>query len=338
MADPYKRGFLDAIWMPQRSGQDRALFNRRKLQLDVYFDSVRRAKMKQDAGDFAGDVNVWTNTIQHASDPLQGFLKRLFTILKWGPLLYRKNANERGFQLWSHSLATALSHGGRVLIQLPRGDQRQRTGDGAGQALAQMVWSWLLGGVTPKERSAATHGIDELLGKPAQACKNPPRQKWLLETGLVAAGGLQHWGVNIALGGENRTSHFAILYDIPEAKKESDHVLLRQSLKARADGRHGHVYLGYKRAVGKGHGGILVGVEGSEPGKWDVLGHFHGPSGTSSYMSMVGGIKFKHLDNADVPKGKDCMFVDLASPTSWENFLLHRDGFAVDDLGQPPPQ
>jgi hypothetical protein len=329
MADPYGRGLWDAILMPKRSGHSQALFNGREIEIDVYYDFFRRAKQQQDGGHFSRDVSIWWSTLTFASGPQEGFLERIFKILRWGPLLYREKKSQAAFKPWPHPLAVALSHGGRILIQLPRGDQRQKEGEGAGEPLAQRVWRWLIGDAPCKERAAATHGIDELLGTPDEVCANPRSRKWLLEAGTLAGGGLQHWGVNIALGGEGQTSPFARLYAF-DLQEEAQ----RQNLRSQADGRHGHVYLGYKRAVGRAHGGILIGVEGSEPGKWDVLGHFHGPSGTSSPISMAGGIKFKHLNRAHVPKQADCMFVDLASQGNWDRFRNHRnDEFTRSDLG-----
>lgn len=315
MATIYKRGRLDKFWMPKLSRPENATFCGCEIDTEKFAAFVKSVEDATNRTNFSKDVDIWNKTIKSPS-PQSNFLKRIFSILKWGPLYFRKKRSD-GFELWPYPLAVALSHGGRVLIQLPRGDQRQQMGTARGISLADMVWKWLIGDVKPKQRWAATHGIDELLGKPETG--GVGFSKWLMEAGTLAGSGLQHWGVNIALGGNRMTSPYAHLYQPPPGNRAVPPMV------SLPDGRHGHVYLGYKRAVGKAHGGILIGVEGSEPGKWDILGHFHGPSGTSSYISMAGGIKFKKMGLAEVPKQADCMFVDLASKEAWERFRAHRN-------------
>src|SRR5262249_45389047 len=72
----------------------------------------------------------------------QPILRRLFTVLRWGGLMFRPEKNQNNWRLGSDvggNIAAAISHGGRVMIQLPRTKAGQ---DGKDDAF----FTWLTNG------------------------------------------------------------------------------------------------------------------------------------------------------------------------------------------------
>eukprot|EP00817_Percolomonadidae_sp_ATCC50343_P003144 CAMPEP_0117422528 /NCGR_PEP_ID=MMETSP0758-20121206/3345_1 /TAXON_ID=63605 /ORGANISM="Percolomonas cosmopolitus, Strain AE-1 (ATCC 50343)" /LENGTH=255 /DNA_ID=CAMNT_0005205193 /DNA_START=511 /DNA_END=1278 /DNA_ORIENTATION=- len=119
----------------------------------------------------------------------------------------------------------------------------------------------------------------------------------------------RHWGGNIALGGKG---------NFRETGQQID-----------ADGSHGHLYI-YSMSPKAGEpGGIMVGLEGSEFGKYDLLGNKHTINAHSAPISPTFGYKWHakkdfSLDDDPTVQGPgkyDCMFVDLS--TGWD-FLINK--------------
>lgn len=71
------------------------------------------------------DAEVWLRTLQSPGDKRIGdLLRRLFKVIRYGGLQYREKAScSDKWKTWTSTgmnVATVLSHGGRVMIQLPR--------------------------------------------------------------------------------------------------------------------------------------------------------------------------------------------------------------------------
>lgn len=71
------------------------------------------------------DADLWYQTLENPGDARVGsILQRICIILRYGGLMYRKDKKSKTWNSWADtkwSIATALSHGGRIVIQLPCG-------------------------------------------------------------------------------------------------------------------------------------------------------------------------------------------------------------------------
>jgi hypothetical protein len=88
------------------------------------------------------DANLWRLTLKYPGNPARGaFLRRIFLVLRFGNFLYSPKKGE--WKFWYETnwpIATALSHGGRILIQLPMSnstDESERD---------HSFWNWLITG------------------------------------------------------------------------------------------------------------------------------------------------------------------------------------------------
>jgi hypothetical protein len=165
-------------------------------------------------------------------------LKRLFKVLYGGGLV----VNRDPWVSWAslgQPICGSICHGARVLICLPEGDD------------AGAFWTWLWAGHEPEPRGAATHGV-----KPANAVVDidPPNRvmKGIVETKKNE--NVDHFGINIALGGNNRMNPIS-------GKSISE------------NGKHGHLYIAYYKQIkhtfsrneNVARKAILVGCEQSAP-------------------------------------------------------------------------
>lgn len=111
--------------------------------------------------------------------------------------------------------------------------------------------------------------------------------------------------MNIALGGEEQISFTGV----PVA----------------SDGKHGHLYIHHMSCKEYRPGGIMIGVEGSEPLETsNASGEHHGSDAKSAHISPTFGFKWcKHTPRLNQvcngPKGHDSLLIDLSG--GWE-FLL----------------
>lgn len=311
-------------------------------------------------------------------------LSRLFKVLRYGGLLYRNDRNDdEGWQYWHDTglpIATALSHGSRVLIQLPKVNptvKQQKssivsvlnrkidnvlstTSNNNDTDHCHLFWTWLLtgrmqGSVTSmvststngddamKEqkivfrRLAATHAIsywnyDEC--HPIKLYDNTVRQKFMFEKNSKLGLSLRdtkiglhnkllqhhrHWGMNISMGGCGN---------------------YKSNRMIEPNGEFGHVYMYYMSSASHRHGGILVGVEGSEYGKVDQSGMEHTISAKSSPVGITNGLKWNRLRELGLkscPDKYDSMFVDLSGGWSflmsrpWNNSMLSETSMKTID-------
>lgn len=265
---------------------------------------------KNNDGDFEFEIRNWQNTLGQDGTADGCVTKRLFAVLKYGPLCYRRSPTD-SFEPWPYTIATALSHGGRILIQLPRYKNRK-----VYFAKDDPFMQWLLGGSMELAKSRhATHGIREVTDKSHGIKEVAEVHGW--EARLLPLG-MEHLGLNIALGGRGRNSPYGEFWDTQPLQYISD------AKQVKADGRHGHMYLGFLpgwRKMGglwgkTPHCALLVGIEGSNPLLRDVVGHYHGPNASSSIVKVAGGIGWKHLTIANKPGEYDCLFVDLSDESA----------------------
>ena len=300
------RGLRDRAFAPHRAGLSRAEgYDAGATQAHMTSLQTRNA-----ARDFGFELDLWEATL--TSPGITGrFLTNLFIVLRDGGVQYRHKKGHR-FQWFKYPVAVAVSHGGRILIQLAPLD---RAGLHAGGSQFKHAFiQWLLGknlnqlndmGQGGGTRAVATHNI-KVTGEGNILANG--RAKVLQESGGSTYRGMTHIGINLPLGGQGNISPH------PHAQDNTVHV-------DTTSGRHGHAYVGYKAPTVGAPGGVLVGIEGSEAGRWDMLGHFHGASATSSAISMSGGVKFTKLGFSDMPSEKDCMMVDLTP--GWDRLVTH---------------
>jgi len=322
------------------------------------FGSGTKWKPKQatPAEQYKADVAYWYGTVTSAGQTWKSdLLTRMWALMWHGGLWMRGRAGS--WQAWSDAdmpIASCLSHGGRVLVQLTRNAD-------------EAVWRWLWGrdpttdkAVNPQGRHAATHGIQ------VAWCGLMPdgRPKHVRETKKGGGGG--HFGVNVAGGGLNNTNPIS-------GNRITD------------DGRHGHLYIYYVKPTLAERGALLFGAEDSAPidrakTQWNqAIGGFFGNTvllpltlidlatgggshhqpwspglrsafpkgqtgayhaiGASGKYSLTGGKKFKTLAkvNVNVPFGNDCMFVNPPVDV-WQSLLDGTLTFNRNDLGSPPPK
>jgi hypothetical protein len=347
---------------------------------EMDFDSFKRAKleneMKQEGFDaqIERDVRMWQATFSNSDNNVlerrrNDVLSRIFLILKFGKLLYRSNTSDNSsWNYWKDAqlpIATALSHGSRILIQLPRAQSTSNNKLGSFKSLFQLkstseeeegeydhsFWTWLITGTISGnlshyvstassgdaaleeqkiifKRLAATHSIkyaktvsstDPSTTTTITLSDGTKKQKYIYEVkekiGLNARNTKvfavkehvlhhhRHWGMNIACGGSGN---------------------MNEQTRVESNGEHGHVYLYYMAPSLHRHGGIMIGIEGSEYGKQDQSGTSHTLQASSPEVGVTGGMKWsrlKQLGIASIPDKYDSMFVDLAD--GWK-FLLNK--------------
>jgi len=309
-------------------------------------------KVKRFEGQIQRDAETWLDTLRSPGVEARGnILRRLFTVLRYGGLLLRhsnskdghsKDSQWRSWYTTGWPIATALSHGGRIVIQLPKRKSDHQS------KFDSNFWKWLVAGDDGQlsdyvstsssgdqcakekklifKRLGATHGLEFEKPMDIPAASTDPdstypqlpngRKKVLVEA-KTSGFNLRdtkmlrgdrhtlkyhrHWGMNIPLGG---------------------HLNRRMTIKSvKADGCNGHVYLYRMPATEHTYGGVMIGMEGSEWGKYDAVGGYHGVSAKSSPYSPTYGYKWHskvHVDLEETggPGKYDCMYVDLSS--GWE--------------------
>lgn len=313
------------------------------------------------------DNELWYRTLtSNTLDPNEQhriqILRRIFTVIRNGGLTYRTNSEDPNSWKWYHdsrlSVATALSHGSRILIQLPPENENKKgrkrrffrnlINDIAQEYdyLDHDFWCWLITGDTEGDlsevittntssayamdkkkcvfrRLASTHGIKHLKNILRINLDGIERTKRIREVKKV---GLSVRDTKL-LGGKkrkiNRHKHWGMNIALGGAGNQSfgisDGVIS-------SDGCNGHVYLYYRAPKDNFCGGLLIGVEGSEFRSTSQCGEEHSITGKASRLSATFGYKWSKLKSLGckgleygIPDKRDSLFIDLTN--GWDYII-----------------
>jgi hypothetical protein len=256
------------------------------------------------------DAALWYGA--STSGMYQETVKKLFHLFYHAGVMYKGKSTQSWLD-WADDehlkLASLLSHGDRVMVQIPSSDGRDP------------VWDWLNGydqehnrytlAIPPRTR--ATHGIERL--EPAKILGFAEHSCYFKETknysGRPGTGGA-HYGFNVALGGlgnrnpVSRTNQF-------------DDVLHWDTGKFRPiaeNGQDGHVFINYLPPTTNKPGAMLVGCENADVARSNphtAVGHY---SPFAADLSACGGRKWGNRLAFGPKKGKGLIICDLTY-TEW---------------------
>jgi len=204
------------------------------------------------------------------------------------------NGNTQSFAENNLPVSSYLSHGSRVMIEIPAGSEdklfnwltsgdptkngasRVQTQDGAisdrtpdqnGEITEKIVYN----------RSAATHGIafeEGSDGKPhAKELKGFMIGAKDFMSNKLLGQDTKHWGVDLAMNAEF-------------SGKDSEGITV-----SKPDGDHGHLYIYYEPPTADRPGAILIGCEGGAP-----TSHKHSKTGASDPLSPVDSSKWRDVN------------------------------------------
>jgi hypothetical protein len=307
---------------------------------------------------FQLDIALWYGAIHHPASPAEGaFLRRLFGVFFYGGLLFKDDQGT--WYDWNAAyagrnptvpVAAVLSHGGRVLIQLPPSNAaanwqaKQATGILASNSKKEgmvrslyfdknktdrgefVFWNWLNGAPpVAQNRVISTHGLK--IGDQPRITAGA-HKLYLRETKGSSAGTShskrhQHYAINPSLGGYHLNSPLS-------------------NTQVQGDGLDGHLYFLYFPPNEFRCGGLLVGCENAQFGLGSNrhTGAGHGAGGAANETSATGGFKWGDMArktnlNAPVPVGKvDDVFCDLTGNVA--TVQGQAANFDEDDLDQCP--
>jgi hypothetical protein len=227
-------------------------------------------------------------------------LRRVFILLQAG--LKKFDSKSDGYVDWQGPVATALSHGGRVNIRIPR-----LTG---GRAATDLT-DWLgitEGGERDEEgavfdRGFATHRID--VAKDTKKKRGHFKEKGGMGASITnkMKGDTHIWGMNLSVGGlGNRDFNGDVI--LP-------------------DGGHGHLFIGFRPPTTEMDGALQVGVETTGPHALSTVGYVHdwrSSEKTANPISSVGGLKQDKVGSTKNPN-----MIDLAELSDgvgdWKDML-----------------
>lgn len=264
------------------------------------------------------DAAMWYGAI--ATGPNSLVALRLFHVFYYAGVIYNSGRGTWGD--WSDNpfgnLASLLSHGGRVLVQIP-------TTNKGGDAL----WRWLQLEDKVSQRGFATHGL--VHSSPSPLIRG--HMAYLTEKGGGMTGKWQsikghiqnrHFSFNVALGGEGNRNPFSASNDDTKAR----YTLIK------GDGLNGHVYINYLPPTADAVGGMLVGCENAEHGKGKNphTNAGHGLGGAQK-VSATGGLKWTELKCGPQMEygGLVCDLTDRGDDLGW---LLNRSLLDPDRLDE----
>ncbi|KAL0485493.1 arsA2 [Acrasis kona] len=296
-------------------------------------------------------------------------LRRVFTILKFGGLMYRTDKNENIWN-WYYdsnlSICSALSHGSRILIQLPKEEadptkKRKRsfrhmvhgqfeqehefwcwllTGDPDGD-LSDVISTEIEGDKSLQEnkcvfrRLASTHGIKKHNADGEVISINGvERRKRVYEVKKKIGLSLR----DTKIGGSkkrkyNKHKHWGLNLAIGGAGNESFGIKMES---VSSNGSNGHMYFHYLAPTTERYGALMIGVEGSEFRKTAQSGNAHSIKGTSNRLSATLGFKWSEIKalgsdgmGGGVPDKIDSLFIDLTP--GW-TYLMEKESEWSDEF------
>lgn len=258
------------------------------------------------------DAAMWYGAIN--TGPFSDVITKLFHLFYYGGVIYRfQNSWLDWHDCPFGNVASLLSHGQRVMVQIPT----LARGGGA-------LWPWLNAVDQIPVRGYATHGLS-LKGTPSDLA-NGHRQYLTEEHGawqsLKGHAQGRHFGFNPALGGVGNRNPFSRAND----DQNMTYVPIA------GDGLNGHVYVNYLPPTNTQVGGLLVGCENAEHGRGTnphtAAGH---GLGERMKISACGGKKWSELRCGPQAEysGLICDLTDFGPTLDW---LLNRNLFNPDRL------
>lgn len=252
------------------------------------------------------DAAMWYGAIM--TGPNSMVTLRLFHLFYYAGVICKSGPGGADWSDWADNdfgnLASLLSHGGRVLVQIPTS---QKGGDA--------LWNWLQLENAILRRGYATHGLAHT--EPYPLIRG--HQGYLAEKGGGFTGKWQsikghaqgrHFAFNVALGGEDNRNPFSASNDDTKATYKP----------IKGDGLNGHVYINYMPPSNTQVGGLLVGCENAEHGKGSnphtKAGH---GLGGAQKVSATGGEKWTKLKCGPRQEygGLICDLTDRADDLAW---------------------
>jgi hypothetical protein len=277
---------------------------------------------------FQLDAALWYGALHHPPSAAEGaFLKRLFGLLYYGGLLFKDD--QGNWHDWNGTysgrnptvpVAAALSHGGRVIIQIPPSNAAQNwqakqappgllMSNSRKEALVRWkyysknkadrgdfdFWNWLNGNPpVAHQRVISTHGlkVGDQPRIPAGGHKLYLKESKGMSAGSSHSTRHRHYALNPSLGGYHLNSPLS-------------------GQQVQGDGLDGHLYMLFFPPNEFRCGGLLVGCENAQFGKGSNrhTGAGHGAGGAANETSATGGYKWADMARlttmqAPVPVGK----------------------------------
>jgi hypothetical protein len=299
----------------QKAG-GRAAYGRTVQQLGLRPETrIKSPDQRKFDQQFEIDAAMWFGAI--VTGPNSYEILRLFHLFYYAGVIYRSGERSNEWGDWSNNnfgnVASLLSHGGRVMVQIPT-----IPNGGAG------LWNWLNSDGGIGSRGYATHGMSHQ--NPREIFRghrlglSEKKGAWQSLKGHVQG---RHYSFNVALGGEGNLNPFSSATDLAQK-------MTWKPIKG--DGLNGHVYLNYKPPTNTAIGGLLVGCENAEHGKGSNphTGAGHGLGGAQK-VAAAGGLKWTKLKCG--PKktygGLICDLTDRGQTLDW---ILGRDLMDAEKL------
>jgi len=273
---------------------------------------IRPPNLRQYDQQWDLDAALWFGAIE--TGPCSDVIKKLFHIFYYGGVMYRfQNAWLDWHDNPFANVASLLSHGQRVLVQIP-------TAAKGGNAL----WNWLNAVDQIQHRGYATHGLSTL-NRPENLISGHRRYlsekhgKWQSFKGHVQS---RHYFFNPAVGGIGNRNPFS-------AANDDQNLTF---IPIAADGLNGHIYINYRPPANNVVGGMLIGCENAEHGKGKNphTAAGHGLGGRQK-VSACGGKKWSELRCGPQAEynGLICDLTDFRNNLNW---LISRNLFNHDRL------
>lgn len=313
------------------------------IEMDFEFFGVKNV--------FKRDLEFWSECFENCDVERKGILRRIMVTIKYGGLLYRNHENR--WKKYPYPICTTLSHGGRILIQLPMFDlQSMKSLNVQEDQYRNAFWNWILTGDPNKsgireivstrtnseecrkegkvvfKRVSSTHTIQDLekpmnlpFGRKLFICEEKGYSLRMKDTktNYISSNDYiyshhKHWGMNVAMGGEGNISLCG------------ERIL--------ANGSFGHLYLYHQAPKQFRNGGIMIGFENCEYGFTSQFGEKHGMKGKSLEFTPTFSYKWTRLKQKEkeVPVPINGMLIDLTQ-IGWEFLIPKEEEWDDSQLG-----